>query len=55
MTDICLAHAMVHLFFDLYAACNCDYNFYSYSCLARETAKGPLGLRVKLPPVHRTW
>ena len=26
--------------------------FYSPSCLGQETAKGPFGLRVKLPPVH---
>ena len=25
--------------------------FYSPSCLSQETAKGPFGLRVKLPPV----
>ena len=32
-----------------YVACNCYYNFYSCSCLGRETAKGLLGLRVNLP------
>ena len=26
--------------------------FYSPSCLGKETAKGPFGLRVKLPPAH---
>ena len=26
--------------------------FYSPSCLGQETAKGPYGLRVKLPPAH---
>ena len=26
--------------------------FYSPSCLGQETAKGPFGLRVKLPPTH---
>ena len=26
--------------------------FYSPSCLGQETAKGPFGLRVKLPPAH---
>ena len=26
--------------------------FYSPSCLGQETAKGPFGLRVKLPPGH---
>ena len=26
--------------------------FYSPSCLGQETAKGPSGLRVKLPPAH---
>ena len=26
--------------------------FYSPSCLVQETAKGPFGLRVKLPPAH---
>ena len=26
--------------------------FYSPSCLDQETAKGPFGLRVKLPPAH---
>ena len=26
--------------------------FYSSSCLGQETAKGPFGLRVKLPPAH---
>ena len=26
--------------------------FYSPSCLSQETAKGPFGLRVKLPPAH---
>ena len=26
--------------------------FYSRSCLGQETAKGPFGLRVKLPPAH---
>ena len=26
--------------------------FYSLSCLDRETAKGPCGLGVKLPPAH---
>ena len=28
--------------------------FYSPSCLVRETAKRPFGLRVKLPPVYQT-
>ena len=28
--------------------------FYSPSCLGQETAMGPFGLRVKLPPVHLT-
>ena len=28
--------------------------FYSPSCLGQETAKGPFGLRVKLPPVYHT-
>ena len=28
--------------------------FYSPSCLGQETAKGPFGLRVKLPPVNHT-
>ena len=28
--------------------------FYSPSCLGQETAKGPFGLRVKLPPVYYT-
>ena len=28
--------------------------FYSPSCLGQETAKGPFGLRVKLPPVFLT-
>ena len=28
--------------------------FYSPSCLGQETAKGPYGLRVKLPPVCHT-
>ena len=27
-------------------------SFYSPSCLGQETAKGPFGLRVKLPPAH---
>ena len=26
--------------------------FYSPSCLGQETAKGPFGFRVKLPPAH---
>ena len=26
--------------------------FYSPSCFGQETAKGPFGLRVKLPPAH---
>ena len=26
--------------------------FYSPSCLGQETAKGPFGLLVKLPPAH---
>ena len=26
--------------------------FYSPSCLGQETAKGPFGLQVKLPPAH---
>ena len=26
--------------------------FHSPSCLGQETAKGPFGLRVKLPPAH---
>ena len=28
--------------------------FYSPSCLGQETAKGPFGLRDKLPPVYHT-
>ena len=39
--------------------CNCNFfffviviTFYSPSCLGQETAKGPFGLRVKLPPAH---
>ena len=28
--------------------------FYSPSCLGQETAKGPFGFRVKLPPVYHT-
>ena len=28
--------------------------FYSPSCLGQETAKGPFGLLVKLPPVYHT-
>ena len=28
---------------------------YSPSCLRQEKAKGPLGLRVTLPPTHHTW
>ena len=33
--------------------CNCNYILsYSPSCLGQETAKGPFGLRVKLPPAH---
>ena len=28
--------------------------FYSPSCLGQETAKGPFGLRVKLPPAYHT-
>ena len=31
---------------------NCNYIFYSPSCLGQETAKGPFGLRVKLPPAQ---
>ena len=37
---------------------NCNYifviTFYLPSCLGQETAKGPFGLRVKLPPVYHT-
>ena len=42
-----------------YCNCNCNFDvivivitFYSPSCLGQETAKGPFGLRVKLPPAH---
>ena len=34
-----------------YFACNCNF-IYSPSCLDQETAKGPFGLRVKLPAAH---
>ena len=31
--------------------CNCVH-YYSPGCLGQETAKGPFGLRAKLPPAH---
>ena len=40
----------------LFLMSRCKYcsliTFYSPSCLGQETAKGPFGLRVKLPPAH---
>ena len=35
-------------------SCSMQLRLYLPSCLGQETAKGPFGLRVKLPPVYHT-